>query len=365
MKVLILWADSRSANLGVRVLAEGMRSLAVAAFGSDTVVDFQDYGPGDSKIGFGGRTIIKDVGRRKGPIKEKLAQYELILDSGAGDSFADIYGARRLITMNYAHRVAHRAGVPVVLGPQTLGPFEAYWSRRIARSSLHIARAVFARDSTSLRFANALGRPAHPSTDVVFALPQPHDHEIKRRDVVMNVSGLLWNSDRHVNAALYRAAVIATIERIRAAGRDVALMAHVIDNPTADNDVPAIHEAARAVSGDIETIVPRDLADARRVVAGASVVIGARMHACLNALSTGTPAIPWAYSRKFAPLLSDVGWDISLDIRDAEALPNTTMRHLDQGFAPGSVESLNSRASLRLQETAATLHSVAGGEHGH
>lgn len=362
MKVLILWADSRSANLGVRVLAEGMRALAMQAFGPGTEVDFQDYGPGDSAIGFGGRTILKDVGRKNGPIVSKVAEYDVILDSGAGDSFADIYGAKRLITMNYAHRATHRARVPLVLGPQTIGPFTRAWSRVLARSSVHIAKAVFARDSTSREFAAALGCRPLSSTDVVFALPKTSVAE-DTRDVVMNVSGLLWNSDRHGDSTRYRSAVTATIDRVRASGREVALMAHVIDNPTTDNDVPAIQDAARLVAGDIETIVPRDLDHAREVVAGASVVIGARMHACLNALSTGTPAIPWAYSRKFAPLLSDIGWDTSLDVRETDALPGTTLRLLEDGFRSDEVSALNARARARLDEAAATLRSLVGADH--
>ena len=44
-------------------------------------------------------------------------------------------------------------------------------------------------------------------------------------------------------------------------------------------------------------------------------MIGSRMHACLNALSVGTPAIPLAYSRKFAPLLGDLGWAHVVDLR--------------------------------------------------
>ena len=36
------------------------------------------------------------------------------------------------------------------------------------------------------------------------------------------------------------------------------------------------------------------------------------MHACLNALSTGVPAIAMAYSRKFAPLFDVIGWPYSV-----------------------------------------------------
>jgi hypothetical protein len=47
-------------------------------------------------------------------------------------------------------------------------------------------------------------------------------------------------------------------------------------------------------------VAPPDLDDARSIIAGSRVLVGARMHACLNALSTGVPAIAMSYSRKFA-----------------------------------------------------------------
>src|SRR5699024_9500305 len=49
--------------------------------------------------------------------------------------------------------------------------------------------------------------------------------------------------------------------------------------------------------------------------------------ACLNALSVGTPAIPLAYSRKFAPLLDSVGWTTGFDLRtdDPATLPRQIM----------------------------------------
>src|SRR5699024_10969139 len=84
-----------------------------------------------------------------------------------------------------------------------------------------------------------------------------------------------------------------------------------------DNDVPAARELAAQVDGDLEVVVPTDLDSVRETIAGARLLIGSRMHACLNALSVGTPAIPLAYSRKFAPLLDSVGWTTGFDLRTA------------------------------------------------
>ena len=85
----------------------------------------------------------------------------------------------------------------------------------------------------------------------------------------------------------------------------------------------AQEELAGQVGGDLEVVVPTDLDSVRETIAGARLLIGSRMHACLNALSVGTPAIPLAYSRKFAPLLDSVGWTTGFDLRtdDPATLP--------------------------------------------
>jgi colanic acid/amylovoran biosynthesis protein len=352
-RVLVLWADSRSANLGVRVLAEGMASLARMAWGSDATVDFQDFGPGDSAIGFGGRNIIRDIGRDDGPIASKLRQYDVVLDSGAGDSFASIYGPKRLAIMRYSQRRAARLSVPLILGPQTIGPFESPLSRSVGAATLRDARQVHARDHVSQQKAAELGGMALLSTDVVFALPNPEP--ARKRDVIVNVSGLLWNSDAHGSASAYRRQVIELVNGLISRGRDVSLLAHVLDNPTSDNDVPAVRAAAAAVGDRVEVVVPHDLPHARSILANAELVIGSRMHACLNALSTGTTAIPWAYSRKFAPLMNDLGWHHTIELRTEPRPADATLRILDRDPGRLSAATLRDTARARLKGTAEAM----------
>ena len=74
VRVLVLWADGQSANFGVRVLADGMKTLARMAWGVAVEVDLQDFGAGDSDVSFGTRSISHDIGRSHGPIKNKLKQ---------------------------------------------------------------------------------------------------------------------------------------------------------------------------------------------------------------------------------------------------------------------------------------------------
>lgn len=361
MKVLVLWADNRSANLGVRVLAQGMAELAKRAWGDDVTVDFQDFAQGESKTAFGGRAIVKDLWHADGPIKSRLRDFDLVLDSGAGDSFTDIYGYKRLLTMSYVQRSARALRIPLVMGPQTIGPFTTFAGRYLGRTTLRNAASINARDTASARFAQTLGYPVDTtSTDVVFALPRTT--ALKTRDVLINVSGLLWNTNPHVDAASYRANLTKLCGDLLNAGRTISLLAHVLDNPTQDNDVPAVRELAASLNRDVEVLIPQDLQHAREVLSSANLVIGSRMHACLNALSVGTPAIPWAYSRKFAPLMSDLGWHVGVDLKTDMSPAETTVAILGEKSLrdlTSSVDTVLESARTKLDTSIAALQSIS------
>ncbi len=314
MRVLILWADDKSSNLGVRALAEGSAAL-VRRVWPDALTAFQSYGPGDAPMRVGDpRALLREWATNRRGLRGWLKGFDLVVDTRAGDSFADIYGMRRLTTMSLLAEFARRVHVPVVMGPQTIGPFESRRGTLVGKYTLTKASAVMARDRISADSAASLGRAVDVlATDVVFALDVPAVP--KRFDVLLNVSGLLWRGDAHVDSAAYRRTVGRLYDGLVADGRTVGLLAHVIGSDDPDNDVPAIRSFVADTGVDAEVVIPTSLTDVREIVAAAELVVGSRMHACLNALSVGTPAVPLAYSRKFAPLLDDLGWTHNVDLR--------------------------------------------------
>ncbi|MBP2437069.1 polysaccharide pyruvyl transferase family protein [Microbacterium amylolyticum] len=360
LRVLVLWADSRSANLGVQVLAYGMKELARRAWGSDVQVDFQDYGRGDSDVAFGNRAIVADLGKRRGDLKVKLSSYDLIIDSGAGDSFADIYGAQRLLWMANANRLAASLNVPVVLGPQTIGPFNTWWGKAIGRYVMQRANQVHSRDRASSDYVSELlgRRPDVSSTDVVFALPVPNVSE--KRDVLLNVSGLLWQENHHVDYEKYRRVIREIIAEMTRNGRTVSLLSHVIESESPDNDVPVCRALADELN--LEALVPVDVTEARRMVASAELVIGSRMHACLNALSVGTRSLPLAYSRKFAPLMNDIGWSHVHDLRDEDLTVERIVAEAEEllrGEYDDELDALRANAESRLSDSIEALKKIS------
>jgi polysaccharide pyruvyl transferase WcaK-like protein len=357
VRVLTLWADDLSSNLGVRALARGTAALVERAHPGAEVVALH-YGSGTAPTPVGDwRRLLRARLDPREPLVEWLRGFDLAVDTRAGDSFADIYGLRRLTTQSMLAELATQAGTPVVLGPQTIGPFGTRRARTLGRWSMRRAACVMARDSTSAEYAARLGRPVDVlSTDVVFALPRP---QVERtRDVVLNVSGLLWAPNPHVDHAGYRTTVLGVARGLLAAGRRVTLLAHVLDSPVADNDVPAVHEVAALLDEPgVDVVVPEDLDDVRRVTASAALVVGSRMHACLNALSTGTPAVPLAYSRKFDPLLSDLGWPHTIDLRRAADPVAATLALADKDLT-ADVDAVLDRAATLLAPAVAAVRAL-------
>ena len=315
MRALILWSNPTSTNLGVQALAAGTAALLIRTFGETVDPSYQGYGPGDAPVRIGDPwRLARRLATPGDELIDWVRTFDVVVDTRAGDSFADIYGMRRHLTMSLMHQAALRARVPVVLGPQTVGPFSTRRSRVLAAQTARTARLVMARDDRSQLTATDLqARSVLLTTDVVFALPIPTPSRI-RRDVLLNVSGLLWGPNPHVDHISYQGVVREVLERLLEQGREISLLAHVLDSPIDDNDVPVVRSIAAEYG--IEAVVPRDLSDVRAIAASASALIGSRMHACLNAISVGTPAVSLAYSRKFAPLLSQLGWSHTVDLRD-------------------------------------------------
>lgn len=345
MEALVLWSDDRSANLGVRALGQGTAALIRTCW-PQAGVTFHNYGSGVAPVRVGDlKAALRERVTGAGGLLPWLRQFDVVVDTRAGDSFSDIYGLGRLATMSLMADQVRRAGVPLVLGPQTIGPFTSRPARILAKRSLRQASIVMARDSRSAAVAAKLGSPVDAvTTDVVFALAAPA--VAPTLDVVLNVSGLLWQENPHVAAADYRRIITKLVATLRSAGRTVTLMPHVLDSPAADNDEAILPEVLAAV-GDLPVRIPTSLADVRDIVGSARLTIASRMHACLNSLSAGRPTIPLAYSRKFEPLLGDLGWPHTVDLRSAPDPVAATIALADRDLA-AEVPEVRRRAHARL-----------------
>lgn len=251
---------------------------------------------------------------------------DLVLDIGGGDSFSDIYGSRRLSRMLLLKFLTHLAGTPLVMAPQTIGPFSKWWSKILAKFSIRTARVVASRDVQSVMASRQLGvlREIIEASDV--ALRLPFDPPAARQPsgptrVGVNVSGLLMaggytrGNELGISVdypALMRGLIAAFLDR----GTEVHLVSHVIvpDGRMAiEDDYRVAVALSEQFPGTVLAPAFTNPSEAKTYIAGMDFFIGARMHACIAAFSSGVPVVPMAYSRKFAGFFGSLGYDHTID----------------------------------------------------
>jgi colanic acid/amylovoran biosynthesis protein len=360
LKVLVLWADHKSLNLGIQALARGTEAVVRRAW-PDAEVDVEVHTPGPWPRFIPAASFARAWVGGDRQERTRLSAYDLVVDTGSGDSFADIYGLRRLFQMGSTRASAVRAGCTVVMGPQTIGPFESRTGTFVARMSLRGIAKVIVRDTESEAYCQkALKRDAVLATDVVFAIPRPEVETT--RGVIFNVSGLLWSPNPHVDHLKYRDATLSFLRRLREEDVPFSLLAHVVASGQGDADNYAVGDVATALGDDVETLVPGDVLAARELIASGRLTIGARMHACLNSLSVGVPSLPWAYSRKFEPLTRDLSWPHVIDLRTEPDVAERSWKIAREllGGAEDQLAAVRDRAEARLDAAAEAIRTVHG-----
>ena len=349
--VALLWHSMNSDNLGVGALTlSNAELLRTAAAKAGVTAHFlamswqdprEDYGSWDDIENLHFRT--RHIPGPSGPLAAGLNRADLVVDIGGGDSFTDIYGLKRFLTIWGTKIHALRKNKPLILSPQTVGPFEKGYSRFLAKSAMNRCKLVVSRDAPTTEFLNTMGvsAPILEATDVAMRLPydppatKPEDGPIK---VGLNVSGLLFNGGysqsnqfglRSDYPALIRRIIsyFTTLDNV-----DLHLVGHVQSHEIAVEDD---HRVAEQLAQEFPSVVVspffRSPIEAKTYIAGMDFFMGARMHATIAAFSSQVPVIPMAYSRKFAGVFGTLGYDRVVDCKHDSA--DTIIDRIAEGFA--------------------------------
>ncbi|TNC74793.1 polysaccharide pyruvyl transferase family protein [Rubellimicrobium roseum] len=333
IRVCLLGHSTRSDNLGVGALTVSdiaiLRRIAqeIGREVEITVLDFKDarepYVTGsDIRI----VPLDRRAMTRPSGYLALARRSDFVVDIGGGDSFADIYGSGRLNRMFLLKGLTHLAGTPLVMAPQTVGPFTKPASRLMARLALRRAAVVASRDVQSTRAARDLGRAeVIEASDV--ALRLPYDPPGPREDgplrIGLNISGLLmaggYTGRNEFGLTTDYPSLIRDLIRhfqTHPSGCEVHLVPHVIvreGRMTGEDDYRACEALAAEFPGTVLAPSFGSPSEAKTYIAALDFFMGARMHACIAAFSSGVPVIPMAYSRKFAGLFGSLGYDRTVD----------------------------------------------------
>lgn len=352
MKICLFGADPSNGNLGVVALCHGaLHSIFAVCPGAEVTVF--DFGRGCRRadIEVGGTSVSYDrcggyasrrwyrreslanialsarFGGLGNPAARALLESDVILDVSGGDSFSDIYGRRNFRAIADFKEIVLRLQRPLVLLPQTYGPFADRMHGEQAQAIVRRCHMAWARDERSYECLRELAGSSFDTVkhlcgvDVAFALPaQAAPHLLptcveawlrdRREPIVgLNFSGLLLND---ANAAVkyglsadYGLVVRTLMRKLRSeVGARIVLVPHVFGGPgSVDSDTEATSRlAAEFGDGASDRIAvaqgPYSPSQAKWIISHCDWFCGTRMHAAIGAMSVGVPTAAIAYSIK-------------------------------------------------------------------
>ena len=327
LSVGLLWHSASSGNLGVGALTLGNMAIArevAEKAGLEPRFTLLAMRDNDTAPIVGDDVAIRIIDSKTILAPSGYAAWmkdvDCVLDIGAGDSFADIYGWKRFAFIWLSKVLTIVKKVPLVLSPQTIGPFTKTPYRQLAAWAMKRADVVVSRDDKSLVVAKDMAPTANNllAVDVAFVLPyvdQTHLRGGPKLRVGINASGLLMEEaitgSNHFGlsydyAAFTRKLIRSLIDR---GDVEVHLVPHATSKRMSKDDDNRYADMLAAEFPEVIR-VPEfpGPSEAKSYISGLDFLVAGRMHACVGAYSSGTPVIPVAYSRKFDGLFGMLGY---------------------------------------------------------
>lgn len=226
-----------------------------------------------------------------------------------GDGFSDIYSTETFISRLHETNIAMKCNIPVIILPQTIGPFKEESNRVIANRILQYATRIYVRDDKFIEELNSMGLKYEMTKDLsAYMKPQPFDIDIEPNAVGLNVSGLTYsNTFRTLSGqfASYHYLMKAIVRYFQSQNVPIYLIPHSYNynHPEESNDdLVAIKDLYAKLEDRTNVhVIDRDMISpqVKYVISRMSFFIGTRMHANFAAIYTKVPLFGLAYSYKF------------------------------------------------------------------
>lgn len=244
---------------------------------------------------------------------------ERVAAINGGDGFSDIYSTTTFLSRLPDIWIAMKEKRPVVILPQTIGPFKDNANYAIAKRILQYAQSVFVRDDKFASELDKMGVKYELTKDLsAYMPPEPFDIDIKPNAIGVNVSGLAYSNSFRTLAGQFEAypeLIDRLIRHFRDNGHTVYLIPHSYnyENPEESNDdMVACRQAYERLTDKKNVVfVDKDLISpqVKFVISRMKFFIGTRMHANFAAIYTGVPLFGLAYSYKFEGAFNANGLD--------------------------------------------------------
>lgn len=336
IKIGLLWHSLSSDNLGVGALTFSQIAICKEVANEEGInLEFIVFGTAgkstyiqqNDSIKLGSRVSIKEMLLGKSEFLQEVKQCDLVLDIGEGDSFSDIYGIKRLLFLLVSKWAVIINKIPLILSPQTIGPFEGLLAKKLAVAVMNKSSYIFSRDEMSASYLEKLNVKSACSEAIDLAFKLPFSTNVDSVDVGVikvgvNVSGLLYSGgysgENQFNLTIDYKLLISDLLNYwhDQPNVEVWLIPHVLsDDFPREDDRAAIDKITQEFDFVKKAPNFKNPSEAKTFIAQMDFVTGARMHACIAAYSAGVPVVPLAYSRKFNGLFNSLQYEWVADGR--------------------------------------------------
>ncbi len=288
---------------------------------------------------------VREYLKRNNSCLALLLETDIFADITGGDSFSDIYGARRFIFGFLKKMLPVLFEKKFILLPQTYGPFKNSFIRMMAVYILAKASMIYSRDQEGADYVCRLlpGSAAQGKVrvvpDVAFVLDsqKPEKMDVgslitsctdKTTIVGLNISGLLYyggytNSNMFSLKEDYKQTIRLVVDYLLVKEEvTLLLIPHVFPSiGKVENDVAACLEIKQEYSKRYPERITMaqgvyDQCQIKYIIGLCNFFLGSRMHSCIAALSQGIPTVGLAYSKKFSGVFGSIGVDdLVIDLR--------------------------------------------------
>lgn len=305
---------------------------------------------------------LKGLAMPGSELRQMIKRCDAFFAIAGGDSLTDLYGYKRLTRLVGARVLAAQTGKPIVMSPQTIGPFTTRLGRLAGGMALARADKIFARDAMSFAALEGFGvqDKSELTTDLAFLLPFEESPKKTQQeytsgdwDVGINVSGLLFGISKGDGGRIrlnldYAAFTRKTIERLIADPRvgRVHIVPHVLSPHFPGDDDGT---ASRQLKAEYpELVLAPDFSSpsqAKSYISSLDLLLGARMHATVAAVSSDTAVLPLAYSRKFNGLYGSLNYPHLVDmVNGDEKTALATVDHVLDNLATVASDAAQAKA---------------------
>ena len=248
-----------------------------------------------------------------------MREVSLVASINGGDGFSDIYGTRLFHFRLTESHIAIAHNVPLLLLPQTIGPFSHADNYQLGKKILQYADKVYVRDRKYTEELDKMGVKYEECKDLsAYMKPEEWNIDIQPGAIGINVSGLAYSNSFHTLAGQfdeYPNLINELIKYFQEKGKPIYLIPHSYNyaqSEESNDDMEACRMAYERLDDKTNvTVVDYDMIapQVKYVISKLSFFCGTRMHANFAAIYTNVPVFGLAYSYKFEGAFTSNGLD--------------------------------------------------------